>query len=153
MPITIYDGTGNNAALYDEAQTLANSYFYSPFGSVISAGETVANPFQYGGAHGVITEPSGLLYMKARYYDPATRRFVSADPLGSTAATATSTAAPPTTPGFVRPVNTSRLPPSHGMQIPEGHPWLIDPISPNIHLDGAATVPVASHTPSQGVGP
>ncbi len=32
--------------------------------------------------HGVMTEPNGFYYMRARYYDPGVGRFVSEDPLG-----------------------------------------------------------------------
>ncbi|MBU2513374.1 hypothetical protein KJ966_18700 [bacterium] len=45
----------------------------------------------------MLTEPNGLSYMKARYYDPEAGRFISEDPSASPAATSTSTAKPPTT--------------------------------------------------------
>ncbi|MBI4619432.1 MAG: RHS repeat-associated core domain-containing protein, partial [Desulfobacterales bacterium] len=32
--------------------------------------------------HGVMTEPNGFYYMKARYYDPNVGRFISEDPIG-----------------------------------------------------------------------
>ena len=34
------------------------------------------------GQHGVMTEPNGFYYMRARYYDPEVGRFISEDPLG-----------------------------------------------------------------------
>ena len=39
-------------------------------------------PFQYVGAYGIQTDPNGLINMRARYYDPYTQRFISADPSG-----------------------------------------------------------------------
>jgi RHS repeat-associated protein len=34
------------------------------------------------GRYGVMAEPSGLYYMRARYYDPNVGRFISEDPIG-----------------------------------------------------------------------
>ncbi|MBT1075745.1 RHS repeat-associated core domain-containing protein, partial [Geobacter grbiciae] len=38
--------------------------------------------FKYVGTYGVMSEPNGLYYMKARYYDPSVGRFISEDPKG-----------------------------------------------------------------------
>ena len=35
--------------------------------------------FGYNGKYGVVTEPNGLVYMRARYYSPELRRFINAD--------------------------------------------------------------------------
>ncbi|MEW5802483.1 MAG: RHS repeat-associated core domain-containing protein, partial [bacterium] len=37
---------------------------------------------KYVGLHGVMTEPNGLYYMRARYYDPHVGRFICEDPIG-----------------------------------------------------------------------
>jgi RHS repeat-associated protein len=34
------------------------------------------------GQYGVMTEPNGWYYMRARYYDPNVGRFISEDPMG-----------------------------------------------------------------------
>ena len=39
-------------------------------------------PIGFAGAFGVLSEPNGLYYMNARYYDPTIGRFLSEDPLG-----------------------------------------------------------------------
>jgi len=39
-------------------------------------------PFLYNGRYGVQTDPNGLLYMRARYYNPYICRFINADPSG-----------------------------------------------------------------------
>ena len=49
---------------------------------MLSQVEGISNPFKFVGAFGVMDEGNGLLYMGARYYDPATGRFISKDPIG-----------------------------------------------------------------------
>ena len=39
-------------------------------------------PFLYNGRYGVMTDASGLLYMRARYYNPYICRFINPDPAG-----------------------------------------------------------------------
>jgi RHS repeat-associated protein len=39
-------------------------------------------PYLFSGQQGVVTDPNGLLYMRARYYHPGLRRFVNPDPIG-----------------------------------------------------------------------
>jgi RHS repeat-associated protein len=77
-----FDGTGNTVAMTDSSQYSANSYAYTPFGMTIGENETVDQPFKYVGQFGVMAEPDNLYYMKARYYDADTGRFISEDPIG-----------------------------------------------------------------------
>ncbi len=77
-----FDVTGNTVALTDMTQAIVNSYAYEPFGQILSQQETVAQPFKYVGQYGVMAEPNGLYYMRARYYDPSVGRFISEDPIG-----------------------------------------------------------------------
>jgi RHS repeat-associated protein len=75
-----YDGLGNTAALTDSLSRLQNSYGYDAFGILFKGSvETVANPFRYAGFLGVSEEENGLLYMRARYYSPASGRFITPD--------------------------------------------------------------------------
>jgi len=39
-------------------------------------------PYLYCGEHGVMTDRTGLIHMRARYYHPGLRRFVNPDPIG-----------------------------------------------------------------------
>ena len=77
-----FDGTGNTIAMTDNSQYSVNQYAYTPFGILLEEQETVPQPFKYVGQFGVMAEPDGLYYMRARYYDPQVGRFISEDPIG-----------------------------------------------------------------------
>jgi RHS repeat-associated protein len=71
---------GHVVALLDASGSVVDHYEYSPFGELTVGYGTVPNTLRYGAReHDVET---GLYYNRARYYDPALRRFVSEDPLG-----------------------------------------------------------------------
>ena len=76
-----FNALGSTIALTDSTQAIVNKYAYTPFGAVTEQ-ETVNQPFKYVGQYGVTTEPNGLYYMRARYYDPLVGRFISEDPSG-----------------------------------------------------------------------
>ena len=75
-----FDQIGSTLALSDESGTITDSYAYTPFGKVAIQGST-HNPFQYVGEYGVMQEGNGLLFMRARFYDPVNKRFLSRDPV------------------------------------------------------------------------
>jgi RHS repeat-associated protein len=77
-----FDVLGNTSDVTGPSGAVLNSYAYAPFGSWLHAAETVANPFQYAGQWGVIQEPSGLQFLRARFYDAVAGRFLSQDPSG-----------------------------------------------------------------------
>lgn len=59
---------------------LANSYAYSPYGQSSTVGpDSTANPIQYTSRE---NDQTGLLFYRARYYDPVMKRFISSDPIG-----------------------------------------------------------------------
>jgi RHS repeat-associated protein len=79
-----FDEAGNSIALTDMQGSVAAAYAYTPFGEVLSSSGSVENAFTFGGRYGVQAEGrTGLYYMRARFYDAATARFVSRDPLQS----------------------------------------------------------------------
>lgn len=74
-----FDPIGSTVALTDQAGTVVGSYAYLPFGE--PAGETGGydNPFTFVGKAGVMREANGLYFMRARYFDPGSRAFLSRD--------------------------------------------------------------------------
>jgi len=77
-----YNGIGSTIAMTDMDKNIVNKYSYTPFGLLANQEQNIPQPFKYAGKHGILYESNGLYYMRARYYDPQTRRFISEDPLG-----------------------------------------------------------------------
>jgi len=77
-----YDKTGNTVAITNESGNTVNTYAYTAYGEIAGSTETVANRFKYVGAYGVVDEGSGIYFMKNRYYDATTGRFLQKDPIG-----------------------------------------------------------------------
>jgi RHS repeat-associated protein len=65
----------------DSSGNMVNKYAYDEFGNLSNAEETISNPFLYVGRYGVTDDDNGLLYMRARYYDPQVGRFINKDPV------------------------------------------------------------------------
>jgi len=71
-PLAEADAQGNIIATYD----------YAPYG-VASTASGMAGAPNGPGYTGHVNDPdTGFVYMQARYYDPATGRFLSIDPVG-----------------------------------------------------------------------
>ncbi len=73
------DGLGSITSLSSSAGALAQTYGYDSFGKQTSSSGSLTNPFQYTARE--LDAETGLYYYRARYYDPATGRFASEDPL------------------------------------------------------------------------
>ncbi|HVT18588.1 MAG TPA: RHS repeat-associated core domain-containing protein [Thermoanaerobaculia bacterium] len=73
------DGTGSVTGLTTAAGTLVQAYQYDATGNLRTSTNAVANPFGYTGRE---FGEAGLLYYRARYYDPAIGRFTAEDPIG-----------------------------------------------------------------------
>jgi RHS repeat-associated protein len=73
FPLT--DALGSVRAVTSTTGAIDSTQDYSPYGS-IAASTGSPDSLRYTGAIG---DPTGLDYMQARYYDPATRRFLTAD--------------------------------------------------------------------------
>jgi RHS repeat-associated protein len=78
------DTCGHILCLTDEQGNISASYAYDPFGNAIEETGSVAHsqPFTYCGLYGVMREGGGLYFMKRRYYDAVTGRFIQKDPIG-----------------------------------------------------------------------
>ncbi|WP_295440795.1 DUF6531 domain-containing protein [uncultured Thiodictyon sp.] len=74
------DARGSTAALTDGTGQVTDTYAYDPFGAQSRATGSTPNPFRYIGRYGLMDDGGGLLYVRARYYEPATGRFLSQDP-------------------------------------------------------------------------
>lgn len=77
-----FNKLGSTVAMTDSSGTVMNAYGYTPYGEVTNKTENVTNPFTFVGGYGVIDEGNGLFFMKNRYYDATTRRFLQKDPIG-----------------------------------------------------------------------
>ena len=77
----LYDANCNVNAIVDEDGELVKTFDYEEFGA-LRPGQTPYgnNQLQFAGGVGHLTDDSGLIYMRARYYDPAAGRFISEDP-------------------------------------------------------------------------
>ena len=58
--------------------TITAGASYDAYGQVITGGLSNVTPFGYAGGY---TDPTGLIYLVNRYYDPYTGQFLSVDPL------------------------------------------------------------------------
>ncbi|MHB8662784.1 MAG: RHS repeat-associated core domain-containing protein [Acidimicrobiales bacterium] len=74
-----HDQLGSTTALTTPQGAIAESYIYSPYGQATPSNTAVINPFQYAGQY--TDAESGLIYLRNRYYDPATGQFLSRDPV------------------------------------------------------------------------
>lgn len=73
----LYNAHGDVIALTDSAGNVVNSYTYDVWGNIKTQTETVENPIKYAGEY--YDNETGLYYLRARYYDPQTGRFISYD--------------------------------------------------------------------------
>jgi RHS repeat-associated protein len=91
----IYEETGSTTKTYhlnhqgstialtgDNGLSVLARWEYAPYGQVTSHIGNADTPFLLHGSLGVMTESNGLVYMRARFYNPRTQRFVNADPIG-----------------------------------------------------------------------
>ena len=77
----VYDGLGSVVGEVDPLGNLTSSPKYDVYGAVRSNGGTASSKQGFVGALGHLSEAeTGLVYMRARYYDPQAGRFVSEDP-------------------------------------------------------------------------
>jgi len=72
------DGLGSITSLTNGSGQLAASYVYDSFGNLVASTGTLLNPFEYTGRE--FDAESTLYYYRARYYAPASGRFIGEDP-------------------------------------------------------------------------
>ncbi len=76
------DALGSVRALTDDAGQPVATYDYDAFGTVRSQTDGLGNPFTFAGEQ--VDREIELVYLRARYYDPAVGRFASRDPVPGT---------------------------------------------------------------------
>jgi len=84
--VTVYhtDGLGSVRALTNGSGTLLQTYQTNAFGNVTQSQGTVSQPFGFTGQQ---VDGNGLVYLRARYYNPSTGRLLSRNPMvGASAA-------------------------------------------------------------------
>lgn len=74
-----HDQLGSTRALTDASGAVTGTFTYSPFGTLAASTGTQTTPFGFAGEY--TDAETGFLYLRARYYDPATGEFVTVDPL------------------------------------------------------------------------
>jgi RHS repeat-associated protein len=77
-----YDFRGSTIALSADNGLVTDRIEYSAYGLTTYRAGTNDTPFLFNGRYGVMTDPNGLLYMQARYYNPYLCRFLNPDPTG-----------------------------------------------------------------------
>jgi RHS repeat-associated protein len=72
-----YDGLGSVRSLSDRKGMTRGLYAYDAFGKPLITASLVDNDFQFTGEQ--VDDETGLIYLRSRYYDPETGRFISRD--------------------------------------------------------------------------
>ena len=80
----LYDGFGSVRQLTNTSGTITDTYEYDAFGNLLTPMGPTPNEMLYRGEQ--YDSDLGLYYLRARYYNPLTGRFMSRDPEGGTLA-------------------------------------------------------------------
>ena len=79
-----YNPMGDALFLTDSSGAVTDAYAYTPYGLRLAHQGSSDQPFTFQGQYGVRWDPAVQAYqMGARYYDPASARFLSRDPMWS----------------------------------------------------------------------
>ncbi|HEX7246309.1 MAG TPA: RHS repeat-associated core domain-containing protein [Solirubrobacterales bacterium] len=74
-----HDQQGSSRLLTNSEGKASGKYTYTPYGAVETHEGSASTPLGYGGQYR--SEDTGLIYLRARVYDPGTAQFMSVDPL------------------------------------------------------------------------
>ena len=84
VSVYLYDGHGSVVGLANESGVVTDTYSYDAFGNLLKSTGSTANSYRYCGEQ--FDSTTGLYYLRARYMDTSTGRFISQDTYaGSTA--------------------------------------------------------------------
>lgn len=73
-----HDQLGSTRLLTSSSGAKVGTYNYDAYGAVVAKTGSATTPLQYTGEY--TDSESGLVYLRARYYDPATAQFINVDP-------------------------------------------------------------------------
>lgn len=76
------DQLGSTRLLSDSAGVVRGSFSYDAYGNSVGSTGSYSTPLNYAGQYR--DAESGLIYLRARYYDPATAQFLTRDPMVAT---------------------------------------------------------------------
>ncbi len=77
-----HDALGSTRFLSDSSGNVSDTYLLDAWGNEIASTGTTVNPFKWVGKYGYYTDEStGLVYVRARMYQPTVARWVSVDPI------------------------------------------------------------------------
>gem|GEM_PF-2575922 len=74
----IHNGLGDVVALMNQAGQVLRRYRYSAFGVEFDQDQADTNPWRYRGEY--FDTETGMIYLRARFMNPRTGRFITADP-------------------------------------------------------------------------
>ena len=74
-----FDCRGSTVAITDISGNITDTFAYDTYGRLTTRTGSTPIIFGYNGRDGVITDKTGLIYMRARYYSPDMKRFINAD--------------------------------------------------------------------------
>lgn len=74
------DVLDSTTTITDASTNIVASYEYDPYGNLKQVSDTVGNALRFTGL--ASDTPTGLIYARARYYDPTTGTFLTPDPAG-----------------------------------------------------------------------
>ena len=76
------DHLGSTMLLTDGGGNPTDYFEYDSYGNPTYRNGSTDTPFRWHGVLGCITDDNGLIYMRARYYNPRIMRFLNQDPIG-----------------------------------------------------------------------
>jgi RHS repeat-associated protein len=76
----VADGLGSITSLTDSNGSVVGSYVYDSYGKAVSATGSVTQPFRFAARE--LDSETGLYFLRARYYESLTGRFLNEDPIG-----------------------------------------------------------------------
>ena len=77
VSVYLYDGHGSVVGLANESGVITDTYCYDAFGNLLKSKGSTKNCYRYCGEQ--FDETTGLYYLRARYMDTSTGRFISQD--------------------------------------------------------------------------